>query len=666
MGKIARNKKGEVRVTLSQRSFAKRWDIPIELGLGRNKPDCTKIERRPKTTVAPTTTNPVAVVAIVDVVFVFVVSVVIVVVFVPRARPALRHATRTKPTAQTTMVRFTLCHAFRHVTFSADTILFVRVEIGKEHVTAQDKKAFRAFVKTIYKGPLDLSEIIIRVSGSKCSCPDFKVGQDYIIMGSARFGKRGVYRLVMNKDSLAEEWYYAFNNEVSALRQCDLPATTVPVAMTTVTSAPVTLTPKCGACRESENPGAHFCISQHVILARITKIRSNKQRTVYYADVLAAYKGRLSEPAEMLIRVPGGKCPCPPLRVGENYVLMGSMRTTSKGKTRMRLTPKNFVREWSLEFNSKVEDYKRKCGIPVPSVPTPAINRPAFCKKCQPSRIQDFCFSKNVFRVRVVKASPQDSSLYKALAITSYKGDLATTPLLSLRVPSGQCACPELTSGRDYVIMGQIKRLKEDIPIVIVNKRSYVTLWDASLETVMGVMREKCGAATNIRELVLHPTSFIDFPVTERKSLLETSSSSDMTKERREYDIIEMDSGFKKKSLKGPHSTLTPKVLKVKITGRDHNATSHVTQYHASVKFVFKLRMPINLKLHLWVYNDTCNCPELQVGELYLIMGNIVHEGRGSSTPRLMLSRDSFVRRWKQGLRARIESLKKACASEER
>ncbi|XP_048583777.1 mucin-17 isoform X2 [Nematostella vectensis] len=249
MGKIARNKKGEVRVTLSQRSFAKRWDIPIELGLGRNKPDCTKIERRPKTTVAPTTTNQ------------------------PTTAPATLLVTTPSSTTEKPITESPAtcppCLASRHKNkayCSNDHV--VRVEIGKEHVTAQDKKAFRAFVKTIYKGPLDLSEIIIRVSGSKCSCPDFKVGQDYIIMGSARFGKRGVYRLVMNKDSLAEEWYYAFNNEVSALRQCDLPATTVPVAMTTVTSAPVTLTPKCGACRESENPGAHFCISQHATVHR--------------------------------------------------------------------------------------------------------------------------------------------------------------------------------------------------------------------------------------------------------------------------------------------------------------------------------------------------------------------------------------------------------------
>lgn len=86
---------------------------------------------------------------------------------------------------------------------------------------------------------------------------------------------------------------------------------------------------------------------------------------MYYAHVIKTYKTTHELPYEVLIRVPGQLCPCPPLEVGVEYLMVGSIKITYTGKQRLTLSINSFVKKWDDQLEQTIDHVKSKCGLPV-------------------------------------------------------------------------------------------------------------------------------------------------------------------------------------------------------------------------------------------------------------------------------------------------------------
>lgn len=86
---------------------------------------------------------------------------------------------------------------------------------------------------------------------------------------------------------------------------------------------------------------------------------------------------------------------------------------------------------------------------------------------------------------------------------------------------------------------------------------------------------------------------------------------------------------------------------------------THNMKYYAAIKYTFKERDPQKLMIILWVLNNECNCPDLQLDHTYVVMVNSDFGENG--VERLMMSERSFVKEWTKGLHRRILKLKNTC-----
>jgi len=110
------------------------------------------------------------------------------------------------------------------------------------------------------------------------------------------------------------------------------------------------------------------------IRAKVAKYRKATNRTMYYAHVIKTYKTTHELPYEVLIRVPGQLCPCPPLEVGVEYLMVGSIKITYTGKQRLTLSINSFVKKWEDRLDQTIDFIKGKCGLPVAEIPVTTIN----------------------------------------------------------------------------------------------------------------------------------------------------------------------------------------------------------------------------------------------------------------------------------------------------
>lgn len=84
---------------------------------------------------------------------------------------------------------------------------------------------------------------------------------------------------------------------------------------------------------------------------------------MYYANVITTFKTIQPLPYEVLIRVPGQRCPCPQLKAGIEYLLIGKTKVTYTGKQRLTLSLNSFVEKWKNDLAGTINDVK--CGVPV-------------------------------------------------------------------------------------------------------------------------------------------------------------------------------------------------------------------------------------------------------------------------------------------------------------
>lgn len=98
---------------------------------------------------------------------------------------------------------------------------------------------------------------------------------------------------------------------------------------------------------------------------------------MYYAHVITTYKARQELPYEVLIRVPGQRCPCPPLKVGVEYIMVGTSKATYTGKQRLTLSINSFVKKWNDDLDETIGTVKAKCGLRV-DVERPVVTNAPF------------------------------------------------------------------------------------------------------------------------------------------------------------------------------------------------------------------------------------------------------------------------------------------------
>ncbi|KAM6235869.1 ADAMTS-like protein 5 isoform 3-T3 [Porphyrio hochstetteri] len=127
---------------------------------------------------------------------------------------------------------------------------------------------------------------------------------------------------------------------------------------------------RCGRCRPAKGRSQriwHFCQSDFVFRGRILARRLVGQETRYEVEVKTPYRHRFPLVPREYLWVPN-TCGCPPLREGDEYLLMARRHVNYEHTlNRILLQGDGYARPWTLREHRLVQEAARRC--PQPSLP---------------------------------------------------------------------------------------------------------------------------------------------------------------------------------------------------------------------------------------------------------------------------------------------------------
>ncbi|KAK3732911.1 hypothetical protein QZH41_012668, partial [Actinostola sp. cb2023] len=444
----------------------------------------------------------------------------------------------------------------------------------------------------------------------------------------------------------------------------------------------------CPSCSLSDNLGPIYCSSDYAIRAKVTKYRHARNRTMYYANLITTYKTTTDLPNEVLIRVEGEHCPCPPLVVGVEYLMAGTTKATFTGKTRLALSLNSFVKEWVSELDDEVDAAKQECGLPVVLVPPVTVPTKegrkvliliihtikgclrvvVLCPSCSSSKISEtqqkrICRSDQVFRGRVLSSyeTSANRTHFLVALVTTFKSAFEIPDKITTRLAYNACLCTQLSVGQDYLIVGRVKKNRKGKSRMILTRKSFIQDWQDSLYEKIDHMKAQCG--NPVLELTLEKLTVtrrvpvVTTPTTEKSPNTEFSGMPFVSTTKK-YTVIPTTKTETCPPCSVSHNIQefcsNENVFRVQVFKKYRTSTNQ-TAYHVNVKNTYKSTEQIRPVVLL----VECHCPKLRVGVEYVVMGFVRRKWKGPST--MALSSGSFVQQWSEGLEEELQSLRSDC-----
>ncbi|XP_070542700.1 ADAMTS-like protein 5 isoform X2 [Ptychodera flava] len=112
---------------------------------------------------------------------------------------------------------------------------------------------------------------------------------------------------------------------------------------------------KCKCKKVRGNLSNHFCQSNFVAHIKVLSKRTMEDSVRIDASITRSYRNSFSLMHREFLWVPG-KCQCPNLQTGKDYLVMGALSSSVSYESRLQINASSYVRSWTQRNHRKIEE----------------------------------------------------------------------------------------------------------------------------------------------------------------------------------------------------------------------------------------------------------------------------------------------------------------------